>query len=109
MMPHFQTDEARLKAIREAEGETVRATLAPHFKVHHGMSAAARNRALMRPTAAEEHARTMSKDYNEIHGLRAPKEDNRVYGPMMGRALIMVGIVACIVIGLLAAAEAWIG
>ena len=34
-MPHMSADD-RLKAIRETEGDTVKATLAPHFKVHHG-------------------------------------------------------------------------
>ena len=105
-MPHMSADD-RLKAIREAEGETVKATLAPHFKVHHGMSAAAQNRVITRSMAAEEHARAMSKDYNEMHDLRAPKHDNRTCGKMMGRALLMAGVAAWIAIGLLAALQAY--
>ena len=85
-MPHMTADD-RLKAIREAEGETVKATLAPQFKVHHGMS----------------------QEYTEMHELRAPMEDKRVYGRMMGRALMMAGVAAWIAIGVLAAAEAWLG
>ena len=82
-MTHMSADD-RLKAMREAEGQTVKATLAPHFKVHHG------------------------SDGLDRFGP-APKEDKRVYDRVMGRALIMAGIVAWIAIGLLAAAEAWIG
>ena len=82
-MPHIAA-EARLKAIREHEGETVRATLAPHFKVHHG------------------------SDGLDRFGP-APMEDKRVYGRMMGRALMMAGVAAWIAIGLLAVAEAWLG
>ena len=82
-MTHMSADD-RLKAIREREGETVSATLAPHFEVHH------------------------DRDGLDRFGP-APMEDKRVYGRMMGRALMMAGVAACIAIGLLAAAEAWLG
>ena len=82
-MTHMSADD-RLKAMRQAEGQTVKATLAPHFKVHH------------------------DGDGLDRFGP-APMEDKRVYGRMMGRALMMAGIAAWIAIALLAAAEAWLG
>ena len=128
-MPHMTADD-RLKAIRQAEGETIKATLAPNFKVHRTpdgldrfgpapkedrrtcgpmgralMMAAAQNRAL----AEEENTRIMSKHYNEMHGLRAPKEDKRTSGSMMSYAILMAGVAAWIAIGALAIAQAWLG
>lgn len=86
-MPHMAADD-RLKAMRQAEGETVRATLAPHFSIHRGSP--------------------MSHDYNEMHHLRAPKEDKRVYGRIMKRALQLIGVSLLIVLVLIAMIEAWI-
>lgn len=93
-MPHMSADDRLrellerqqnadpLRGIRQAEGETVKATLAPHFKVHH------------------------DGDGLDRFGP-APMEDKRVYGRMMGRALMMAGVAACIAIGLLAALQAY--
>ena len=72
-MPHMSADD-RLKAIREAEGDTVKATLAPHFEVHH------------------------DRDGLDRFGP-APMEDKRVYGSWSPIVTVTALLVICMIGG----------